>query len=59
VRIGLSVANAFADSLNIPIVGSSSENWINDGLIRLQADENEKIVLPEYGAPVKITQPRK
>jgi tRNA threonylcarbamoyladenosine biosynthesis protein TsaB len=59
LRIGLSVANAFAAGLQIPIVGTSGENWITDGLSRLQSDENEEIVLPEYGAPVKTTKPRK
>jgi tRNA threonylcarbamoyladenosine biosynthesis protein TsaB len=55
LRIGLSVANALADGLGIPIVGAQSDSWLQDGLNRLRKGENDKIALPEYGAPVHIT----
>lgn len=55
LRIGLSVANALADGLRIPIVGARSDDWAQNGLDRLQKGENDKIALPEYGAPVHIT----
>lgn len=59
LRIGLSVANAMADGLNIPIVSTTGETWIDDGIERLQQGENESIALPEYGGDANITKPRK
>lgn len=59
LRIGISVANAFAESLHIPIVGATGDGWIDDGVQALMSGRNEKIVLPEYGAPVHITQQKK
>jgi tRNA threonylcarbamoyladenosine biosynthesis protein TsaB len=59
LRIGISVANALASSLKLPIVGGSSDIWIKDGINCLLKGENDQIVLPEYGSPVHITAPRK
>jgi tRNA threonylcarbamoyladenosine biosynthesis protein TsaB len=56
LRIGLSVANALADSLNVPIVSEGGESWITDAVSRLRKGGNEQIALPEYGAPPHITQ---
>ena len=59
LRIGLTVANTLADSLNIPIAGATGEDWQKVALKKLRAGENEKIVMPEYGAAAHITTPRK
>lgn len=59
LRIGLTVLNTLADSEDIPIVGATGENWQAEGLTRLEADENDHIVLPEYGGEANITKPRK
>ena len=59
LRIGLAVANTLADSLNVPIVGAGGDDWQELALEKLQAGENEKIVMPEYGAAAHITTPRK
>ena len=59
LRIGLTVANTMANSLQIPIVGVEGEQWQADGLARLTAGEDDKIVLPIYLQPVHITQPKK
>ena len=59
LRIGLTVANTLADSLNIPIAGAMGEDWRETALKKLRAGENEKIVMPEYGAAAHITAPRK
>lgn len=59
LRIGLSVANALANSMNIPIVGSGGGSWITDGIRAIQSGKNEKAVQPEYGAPVHITVQKK
>lgn len=59
LRIGLSVANALAYGLNIPIVSAKGETWVEDGIKRLMKSENQKLALPEYGSPVHITVQRK
>lgn len=59
LRIGISVANALADSLKIPIAGKTGGQWIDQGIDTLLAGADDKIVVPEYGAPVKVTAPRK
>jgi tRNA threonylcarbamoyladenosine biosynthesis protein TsaB len=56
LRIGLSVANALSDGLNVPIVGSKGEDWQQTGIERLQKGERDPVAMPEYGAPVHITQ---
>ena len=57
LRIGAAVSNAIAESLNIPIVGSQSEDWLEQGLKKLLAGENQHIVMPNYGADPNITTP--
>lgn len=59
LRIGLTVANALAYAQNIPIVATTKDTWVDDGITKLQAGENMKIVLPEYGSPVHITTQKK
>ena len=56
LRIGISVANALADSLQIPLAGDNSDTWVLSGVSKLKNGENEKIVLPEYGAPPRTTK---
>lgn len=59
LRIGLSVANTLSDSLQIPIVGATGDNWREAALERLAGSETDQIVLPEYGSEAHITRPRK
>ena len=59
LRIGISVANAMADGLKLPIIGSQGEDWTNDGLGRLLSGDTDKIVLPQYGSEPHITLPKK
>lgn len=60
LRIGLSVANMLAYSLQVPIVGMKHEDqWLEQGIRLLSTGQNDKTVMPEYGAPVHITSPRK
>ena len=59
LRIGISVANALAASLEIPIVGNGGDNWLDEGVKTLASGANDKHVLPEYGAPAFTTAPRK
>lgn len=59
LRIGLSVANALAYSLHIPIVAAESEQWIKRGITKLQNGQDEAVAMPEYGAAAHITLPKK
>lgn len=59
LRIGISVANALALGLDIPIVGQAGPNWQQHASARLLAGENDHVVLPEYGAEANITLPKK
>lgn len=59
LRIGLSVANALAAGLGVPIVGGTGEDWQRAGFQKLKRDEIKEQVLPVYGADVHITPPKK
>lgn len=60
LRIGLTVLNTLADTLAIPIVGvEMSDTWRDQALSRLAAGDNDRLVLPMYGAEAHITKPRK
>lgn len=59
LRIGITVANTLAYALPAPIVGEKDGQWLQNGLVRLQNNENDKIVLPEYGGEANITAPKK
>lgn len=59
LRIGISVFNTIAYSQNIPIVASSGDDWLKDGLKRLQNNQNDEIALPLYGSNANITMPKK
>lgn len=59
LRIGVAVANALAYGLGVPVVGTNGEQWQSKGLRRLAKGDNDRIVLPEYGAEAHITVQRK
>jgi tRNA threonylcarbamoyladenosine biosynthesis protein TsaB len=59
LRIGFSVANALAYSLQKPIVASNGENWTQKGIKGLLTGKNDKIALPDYGSTAKTTLPKK
>lgn len=59
LRIGMSVGNAIAYSLDIPIVARGTDNWIEKAITDLLAGKNDKIATPSYGAPAKTTKQRK
>jgi tRNA threonylcarbamoyladenosine biosynthesis protein TsaB len=58
LRIGLSVANALAYSLGIPIISTAEDTWMETGIKRLRQGIDEHMVLPEYGSPPHITLPK-
>ena len=57
LRIGATVCNSLAYGLNVPVVGAKGQEWVNDGLDRLDKRENDKQVLPFYGSEPNITKP--
>lgn len=59
LRIGITVANTLAYSNNVPIVGTGGGDWMNEGFTRLGEGQNDRIVMPEYGAEAHITTPKK
>lgn len=59
LRIGLTVMNTMAYARSIPIVGSESDDWVSSAVARLAGGENDKIVMPFYGAEARITKPKK
>ena len=59
LRIGITVMNTLAESLSVPIVGESGDEWRRIALQRLTDGESDQLVLPEYGADAHITKPRK
>lgn len=59
LRIGISVANALADGLVLPIIGSWGEDWIEAGIQNLIVGKNDRIIVPEYGSAPHITVQKK
>ena len=59
LRIGLTVANTLAYSLNCPIISATGKNWQKDGIKKLLSGKTEKIVLPYYGSEANISRPKK
>lgn len=59
LRIGLTVGNALAYGLTIPVKGAMGETWIMQGIAGIKNGENDTRVLPKYGAEAHITMPKK
>ncbi len=58
LRIGVTVANTLASELDIPIVGTTGEDWIQTGLTSLGQGKTDKLVEPDYGRDPHITIPK-
>ena len=59
LRIGISIANALAHGLDVPIVGTQGLDWIAEGAKDLMAGKNKIPVVPFYGSDANITTPKK
>ena len=59
LRIGAAVGNALATSLRIPICGTETDEWKEQGLQALSDGKNDRVVIPEYGSTPNITPQRK
>ena len=58
LRIGTTVANAMAYSLNIPIVAAKGDDWIDSGIKAIKSAKAGELVVPEYNAEPNITKPK-
>jgi len=58
LRIGITIANALADALKVPIVSTTADDWIVTGIAKLANGLNEKVALPEYGGEPNVTLPK-
>lgn len=59
LRIGLTVANAVAYSLDLPIAAAGGDDWLKEAAKELENADPGGQVLPEYGGEANITKPRK
>lgn len=60
LRIGITVANTLAHELDTRIVGVADEHeWLERGFRRLDAGDDDRLVMPMYGAGAHITQQKK
>jgi len=55
LRIGITVINTIASTLQIPAVGEISNDWRAAGKARFSNNENDQIVLPFYDRPANIS----
>ena len=58
LRIGTTVANSLAYSLQIPITSSKEPNWIMEGNKKLRKAKLGDLVVPEYDSEPNITTPK-
>jgi tRNA threonylcarbamoyladenosine biosynthesis protein TsaB len=58
LRIGHSVANALADGLGIPVVGTRGDDWLAEGLGLVKTAKPGRPTLPHYGSEAHITRPK-
>lgn len=59
LRIGLTVANTLAYGLSVPVVARQDPQWLQRGIGDILAGVSDRIVLPEYGAPVHTTEQKR
>lgn len=59
LRIGMSVANALAYSLDVPITATTGDDWIQEGIKAVLEKPSKTPVTPEYGMAPHITQQKK
>lgn len=59
LRIGSTVANTLASELDIPVVGTNGEDWVQSGLASLGQGKTDKLVVPDYGRDPHITISKK
>lgn len=61
LRIGISVANAIAAALRVPVVGCTAKQWQQPQALALllTSAKKQNYIQPLYDRPATITQPKK
>lgn len=59
LRIGATIANTAATTLDVPIAGTNGDDWVGAGLKHLSKDKTQRLVIPLYGRAPHITAPKK
>ncbi|MBP7767118.1 tRNA (adenosine(37)-N6)-threonylcarbamoyltransferase complex dimerization subunit type 1 TsaB [Candidatus Saccharibacteria bacterium] len=59
LRIGVSVANAFAQALGVTVSSANGDQWISDGISKASTARVGDYSVPEYGSLPHITVQRK
>lgn len=59
IRIGATVAATLAYSLDVPIASKTGDTWIEDGLIALKEQPENRAIKLDYGGEANITTPKK
>lgn len=59
LRIGISVANALAYSLTVPIIAVGGDGWEGLGIKEINEGNGLRQVVPDYGGGAHITAPKK
>ena len=59
LRIGLTVANTIAHEQHLPIVGTTGEAWLQEGVQQLHTARPGTILTPVYGGEANISKPKK
>ena len=55
LRIGITVGNTIAYANGAPIVGTTGDSWVEQGLQKILKGDNDTLVIPSYGADAHIT----
>lgn len=58
LRIGTTVSNTLAYSLNIPVVEATGNDWLHDGVNILDNKSLGDYVIPKYSSEANITRPK-
>lgn len=59
LRIGVTVANAMAMGLTVPVVAAQEPEWAAHGVQKIIQGTNEYPIVPYYGMDAHITPPKK
>lgn len=59
LRIGLTVANTLADSLHVPLVAATGDDWKTQCVGQLLESKTTIVATPDYGRPAHITTQKK
>ena len=59
LRIGISVANSLAYSLNVPVAATQGDDWLERAITQLIPAAYSGSAIPHYGSEVHITKQKK